>query len=84
MKIDDVARFVVLLNAHPPFADRKALLQARVQGMKLDNGKIEFKQDNLNEARQVTTTERRESILFQPNLTSAPAGDLSASQTGQS
>ena len=71
VELDDIAKFVVLLNAHPPFQDRKALLQARIQGMRLESGKIEFKQDTLNEVRRITI-KAPDSIIFQPGFMTAP------------
>ena len=85
VEMDDLARFVLLLNAHPPFADRKAMLQARIQGMNLQHGKIEFKPDTFSEAREVAAGPR-ESILFRPNLlsTAQVSLDLAAAQSVKS
>lgn len=65
--MEDVGRFVIFLNTHPPFQDRRAVLADLLRGTDFDSGKIEFKQDLLTEVRQVTINSQ-DSIIFEPQL----------------
>jgi beta-barrel assembly-enhancing protease len=68
IEMDDVSRFVRFLNTHPPFQDRRDILNERVQNLNLsESGKLEFKKDLLSEVRQ-TTVNAPTSILFEPAL----------------
>ncbi len=67
--MEDVARFVVLLNTHPPFAARRAILEERIRNLKLEKGKIEFKKDLLSEVRQESVNKPApQSIVFRPKF----------------
>lgn len=66
VEMDDIGRFAIFMNAHPPFADRRTVLDNQIGGMRLTDGKIIFKQDMmLAEVRQ-TTVNSPDSIVFQP------------------
>jgi len=69
--VSDVGRFVMLMNTHPPFPARRRLLHDQVQEIPMEEGKIEFRKDMLNEVRQTLVRENQyqsESILFQPEM----------------
>lgn len=65
IEMGEVRRFVVFLNAHPPFVGRRRLLEERVARIDFSNGAIEFRQDTLNEVRQMTVN-APDSLLFTP------------------
>ena len=75
--MDDVARFVIFLNAHPPFEQRRKILAERIGSLKLEAGKIEkveFKIDLLGESRTEVNPSPAppaaplKSIVFQPKF----------------
>ena len=63
VEMDDITRFVELLNTHPPFQVRKNLLHKQVHGIDFTRGSIELRQDTLSEVRQMTVNQP-DSILF--------------------
>jgi len=65
--MEDVGRFVIFMNTHPPFQARREILASRLQGLDYDPAKIEFKKDLLNEVRQIAIN-APDSILFEPQL----------------
>lgn len=73
VEMDDIGRFAMFMNAHPPFADRRVVLNNRIGSMHLQDGKIDFKRDMmLSEVRQ-TTVNAADSLLFQPSYESQSA-----------
>jgi beta-barrel assembly-enhancing protease len=73
VEMDDIGRFALFMNAHPPFADRRTVLNNRIGNMHLQNGKIDFKQEMmLAEVRQ-TAINNPNTILFQPGYESQAA-----------
>lgn len=78
VNMDDVARFVGLLNTHPPFEERRKILAERIRDLKLERSKVEFKKDLLGEIRREETSvseafarqpaEPSKSIVFQPKF----------------
>lgn len=71
VEMSDVNRFVILLNTHPPFMDRQVRLNANVQKLNLQSGKIEFRADLLGEARQADDSQNH-SILFESPFAMTP------------
>lgn len=67
VEIQDVSRFVILLNTHPPFPDRRTMLNTRLAGKDYTAGEIEFKKDMLSEVRQMVVNAPT-SVLFTPQL----------------
>ncbi|HTL47639.1 MAG TPA: M48 family metalloprotease [Verrucomicrobiae bacterium] len=69
VEMGDVGRFVLFMNAHPPFQDRRMMLDERLAKMTFDEKavSIEFKADTLAEVRQ-TSVNAPSSILFVPQL----------------
>lgn len=65
VEMGDVNRFVLLMNTHPPFQDRRAVLKNRVDDINFESGKIEFKKDTLGEVRQIAVN-ASDSIVFEP------------------
>ncbi len=63
--MDDVGRFVTFMNVHPPFQDRRKLLEERLKDFKFDEARLEFKPDRLDEARR-SSTDSASSIIFTP------------------
>ncbi|MBI3317300.1 MAG: M48 family metalloprotease, partial [Candidatus Omnitrophica bacterium] len=69
VEVQDLSRFVMLLNTHPPFPERRNLLNNGVTGIDFEGGKIEFKKDTLNEVRQMAVNAPAPaSVLFSPEL----------------
>ncbi len=67
--MEDIGRFANLMNAHPPFADRRELLGNKISKMHWDRGDIAFKKDTLSEVRQTSVNQAAaasDSILFNP------------------
>jgi predicted Zn-dependent protease len=74
--MDQIGRFAIFMNTHPPFAQRREILNNRISGMKLADGKVDFKKDMmLTEVRQVTVN-AADSIVFQPNPEGQAAGPM--------
>lgn len=67
VEVGDVGRFVIFMNVHPPFQDRRTILDENLSKINFEDGKIEFRQDTLSEVRQ-TTVNASSSILFVPQL----------------
>lgn len=65
VEMDEVGKFVAFLNSHPPFQDRRRILENKIKALDLQQGKVEFKEDLLNEVRQ-TLAENPQSIIFEP------------------
>lgn len=66
VEMDDIGRFALFMNAHPPFADRRTVLNNRIGNLHLQDGRIDFKKDMmLAEVRQ-TAVNSPNSIVFQP------------------
>lgn len=63
----DVSRFVIFLDVHPPFEDRRRELRKRVEDTDEKPGDIMIRKDTLNEVRQASVN-RPDSILFEPQL----------------
>jgi predicted Zn-dependent protease len=67
INMDDVGRFVNFMNTHPPFPDRRKLVQEKLGQIDFTKGDIEFNKDTLNEVRQITIN-APDSIIFEPEL----------------
>jgi len=67
VEIGDVGRFVMFMNTHPPFQDRRSVLDENLAKINFEDGSIDFKPDTLAEMRQ-TTVNPPSSILFVPQL----------------
>ena len=65
VQMQDVGRFVILLNTHPPFQVRRDRLTEKVSDLDLNEGEIEFQKDTLNEVRQLAVNSS-DSIIFEP------------------
>lgn len=87
VEIQDVSRFVTLLNTHPPFPARRTLLNTRSGNLDFEKGKIEFKKDTLNEVRQMAVNAPPpSSVLFTPQLgvhNTAPLGVTPVQPSGE-
>lgn len=69
--VDDIEKFSVFMSTHPPFADRRVLLNNKIGRMALDSGKIAFKKDMmLTETRQETVN-KPDTIVFSPRFESS-------------
>ncbi|HXV28460.1 MAG TPA: M48 family metalloprotease [bacterium] len=68
VEIEDVSRFVNLMNAHPPFRERREILQEIIQEINFEDGKIEFRKNAYAEASQQEPVQQTDSILFEPEL----------------
>lgn len=80
VEMDDIGKFATFMNAHPPFADRRTLLDNQIGHRHLQDGKIVFKQDMmLTEVRQVTLN-AADSIVFQPPSGSSQSGPMELGQ----
>ncbi len=67
--ISQLSQFVVLLNTHPPFLQRRKMLQDKIKEIHFDNGRIEFRTDTFYDIRQPEPGEPpSSSILFEPQL----------------
>ncbi len=66
--MNDVGRFVIFMNTHPPFQDRRKVLKEYIARKNLPEkiGTIELKKDMLQEVRGTTLV--TDSILFQPQF----------------
>lgn len=67
VQIEDVGRFVIYMDVHPPFQDRRAALAERLKTVDFHSGSIDFRKDTLDEMRQVLVN-TPDSILFQPKF----------------
>ncbi|MDP3920991.1 MAG: M48 family metalloprotease [Candidatus Omnitrophota bacterium] len=67
IEMDDVSRFVVFMNTHPPFQDRRTVLEGIVEDDGEEPAMIDFKQDMLSEVRQITVNSS-DSIVFAPQM----------------
>ncbi len=65
--MEDVGRFVILLNTHPPFQDRRNILQQKIQNIPVEKGDVSLNPDLLTESRQ-ETIDAPDSIVFQPQF----------------
>ncbi len=50
--MDDVGRFVNLLNSHPPFEERRKILTVRIAASKIVSGKFDFKRVEIQDFTQ--------------------------------
>lgn len=77
VSMEDIGRFANLMNAHPPFADRRGLLEEKVSKLRLDRSGITFKRDTLSEVRQATVNQAvpssSGSLLFAPESMREPS-----------
>ena len=83
VSMEDVARFVGLLNTHPPFEARRKILAQQIAMLKLENGKIEFKKDLLGEVKHLDEApppqpapSSSKSVVFQPKFRMVEAPPL--------
>lgn len=71
--IDHIDTYAIYVSTHPPFADRRVLLEKKVAGMKLDNPNVNItirEDHSLSEIRQTeaATVKKTDSIIFKPNM----------------
>lgn len=64
---EDVGRFVIFMDVHPPFQDRREILEERLLDLDPMQGDVEFKKDTLSDMRQIMVN-TPDSILFQPKF----------------
>lgn len=82
--MDDVGRFVTFMNVHPPFQDRRSLLEDRLAKLPvMEAGSLDFKPDLLGETRQETVNATPTSILFSPKEGARPRSPLSLGDLGR-
>jgi predicted Zn-dependent protease len=67
VKKSEVGRYVIYMDVHPPFQDRRSALADNLEDYDPAAGDIEIKQDTLNEMRQMMVN-TPDSIVFQPRL----------------
>jgi beta-barrel assembly-enhancing protease len=67
VEMQNVGKFVILMNTHPPFVDRRKVMSERIKNLSLEKSKIVFKQDLLGEVRQESVN-LPDSIVFRPDF----------------
>ncbi len=65
--VSEVSRFVVLMNTHPPFPERRVILDEKIKEVNFDSGDIEFRSDSLDEVLK-STAASSDTIRFEPDL----------------
>lgn len=81
--MEDVGKFVILMNVHPPFQDRRALLEERLAKLPVQTGSLEYKPDLLSESRQAAVNDVTESIVFDPKRGTRPLSPLALGNLGR-
>lgn len=82
--MDEVGQFVTFMNVHPPFQDRRTLLEERLSKLPaVDNAGVDFKLDLLGEAREAAVREAPSSILFAPKEGARPVSPLALGDLGR-
>ncbi len=69
VEMTDLSRFMDLINTHPPFKERREMLQDQIEELKFEGGSIEFRTDTFYEIHQPDPAKLPpSSILFEPQL----------------
>jgi len=74
--MDQVKKFVLYMHTHPPFRDRRTVLESEVGRVDFKSGSIEFRKDMLNEVRQLTLNAASESIVFKTLVDAHPGNPV--------
>jgi predicted Zn-dependent protease len=84
VEMDDIAKFVNLMSIHPPFADRRNLLESHIKNSASQaRGDIEMRKDMLSEVRQSTVNTGSDSIIFESSQGNGSAVPLEVHQIEQ-